>query len=228
MKVSITAAAGLAAAALVLCSAASCSGSRDMNQDSPSQRFATSEEAVEQGKRDLQEALRLSPGINLGVDEAQVGKSSAGQALAVNEVDFQKLLSAEGADSLESLAGASRGNTTPLLSDGQVISLVETSSDARGWKVSAIGNQAVREELNQIRATPYGGGELAYFEVPNLDARIYATTLEDGSVGYLTGYDGFSLRQPVAIEELLSRLRRDALEFQERYGEELKRGKLVK
>ncbi|TWT19078.1 hypothetical protein FQY83_11965 [Luteimonas marina] len=199
-----------------------------MNQDNPTQRFGTSAEAVEQGKRDLQEALRLNPAINLGVDEAQVGKSSAGQALAVTEVDFQKLLSTEGAVSLASLAGASRGNTTPLLDDGRVISLVETSSDAGGWKVSAIGNQAVREELNQIRATPYGGGELAYFEVPNLDARIYATTLEDGSTGYLTGYDGFSLRQPVAIEELLPRLRRDALEFQERHGEELKRGKLVR
>lgn len=228
MNVSINAATGLVVAALVLCSAASCSGGKDMNQDKPPQRFENSGEAVAQGKRDLQEALRLNPGISMGVDEAQVGKSSVGEPLVVNEVDFQKLLSAEAAGSLQPLLGASRGNTTPLVLDGQVISLVETSSDANGWKVSAIGNHAVREELNQVRATPWGGGKLEYFEVPNLDARIYAATLEDGSVGYLTSYGGFSLRQPVAIEQLLPRLREDALAFEQRHGEELKRGKLVK
>lgn len=229
MKASIITAAGLTAAALVLFSAASCSRNKDMNQGSPSPpHFQTSEEAVAQGKRDLLEALRLNPGINLGVDAAQVEKSAPDQPLAITEVDFQKLLEAQSVDSLQSLAGASRGNATPLLADDQVVSLVETSNDARGWKVSAIGNQALREELNQIRATPYGAGKLEYFEVPNLDARIYAATLEDGKTGYLTSYGGLSLRQPVGIEELLPRLKHDALEFQKRYGDELKRGKLVK
>lgn len=230
MKASIITAAGLIAAALVLFSAASCSRNKDMNPGSPasSPHFQTSEEAVAQGKRDLLEALRLNPGINLGVDAAQVEKSTPDQPLAIAEVDFQKLLATESADGLHGLAGANRGNATPLLADGQVVTLIETGSDARGWKVFAIGNQALREELNQIRATPYGAGKLEYFEVPNLDARIYATTLEDGKVGYLTSYGGFSLRQPVGIEELLPRLRQDALEFQKRYGDELKRGKLVK
>ena len=43
--------------------------------------------------------------------------------------------------------------------------------------------------------------------------------------GYLTRYDG---QRTVGIEELLPRLRQDALEFQKLYGDQLKEQKLVK
>lgn len=228
MKLPITALAGFAAATLILFSTISCSTDRDMSEPGkPAPRFPTSDEAVAQGKRDLLEVLRLSPDVQLGMDTAQVESSTLDQPLSVVEVDFRKLLEAENADNLQQLAGGIKGNATPLLVDGQIIGLIETSNDGNGWSVSAIGNQALKEDLNAIKATPFATARLDYFEIPNLDARIFATTV-DGNVVYLTRYDGFSLQRPVAIEALLPRLRQDALEFQRLYGDRLKEQQLVK
>ena len=175
MKVTIKAVAGSAAAALILISTASCSRDRDMSQASgQAPHFKTSEEAVAQGKKDILEVLRISPDVKLGMDAEQVERSTPDQPLSVNEVDFQKLLAAQNADSLRRLASASKGNATPLLVDGQVIGLIETSNSATGWRVSAIGNQVLEDDLNAIKATPFGTGKLEYFEVPNIQARIFA------------------------------------------------------
>ncbi|MBC7990903.1 MAG: hypothetical protein H7Y19_15170 [Luteimonas sp.] len=228
MKVTIKAVAGSAAAALILISTASCSRDRDMSQaNGQAPHFQTSEEAVAQGKKDILEVLRISPEVKLGMDAAQVERSTPDQALSVIEVDFQKLLEAGSADSLRRLAGDSKGNATPLLVDGQVIGLIETSKGAKGWSVSAIGNQLLEDDLNAIKATPFGTSKLDYFEVPNIQARIFEVST-GGKAGYLTRYDGFSLQRTIGIEELLPRLRQDALEFQKLYGDQLKEQKLVK
>jgi len=228
MKVTIKAVAGSAAAALILISTASCSRDRDMSQaNGQAPHFQTSEEAVAQGKKDILEVLRISPDVKLGMDAAQVERSTPDQPLSVNEVDFQKLLEAQNADSLQRLASPSKGNATPLLVDGQVIGLIETSNNAKGWRVSAIGNQVLEDDLNAIKATPFGSGKLEYFEVPNIQARIFAFS-NAGKIAYLTRYNGFSLQRPVGIEDLLPRLRQDALEFQKLSGDQLKEQKLVK
>ena len=59
---------------------------------------------------------------------------------------------------------------------------------------------------------------MAWLAAPSFDRR---------QVSYLTRYNGFSLQRP-GIEELLPRLRQDALELQKLYGDQLKEQKLVK
>jgi hypothetical protein len=202
-------------------------GNMNGNQGPAPKPFQTSEEAVAQGKKDLMEALRLNPELKMGFDAAQLEKSQPEPALSVTDIDFQKLLQADNPDSLDKLAGTSRGNTTPLAVDGRVIGMIETRKDAEGWRVSAIGNQAVGNDLNAIKGSGFGKGKLSYFEVPNLNVRIYAVSV-DGKEGYLTDYNGFSLQKPATIAELVPQLRRDALEFQRQYGDKLKDQKLTK
>lgn len=226
MKATTVTRAGLALATLVMVSAASCSRDRDMPPtSSPAPQFQSSDEAVAQGKRDLLDILRSNRGLNLGVDAAQLERAMPAAPLRVVEIDFAKLLAADNAMPLQEL-GSSRGNATPLQVDGQVVALIETDSISDRWRVSSIGNQALQEDLNQIDPG-VRSGVLDYFEVPNLDARIFAATI-DGQVRYLTRHAGFSLRQPLSIEELLPRLKADALEFQRLYGEQLKEGRLVR
>lgn len=216
------------AAALILCASASCSRDRGMNTPGkPAPQFASSEEAAAQGRRDLLEALRLSPDLRLGVERGQVEQSTAAPAIPVTDIDFGKLLATDGVADLEQLAAGERGNATPLQVAERVVATIETSRDGAGWRVSAIGNQSMTQELNAIRDGGFDTGGIRYFEVPNIDARIYALSATE-QAQYLTSYGGFSLRQPVTIEQLLPRLRQGAAEFQRLYGDELKKGKLVK
>jgi len=48
-----------------------------------------------------------------------------------------------------------------------------------------------------------------------------------GTVLY-TNYTGFNLREPVPAERLLPVLKQDAAEFQRKYGDELKRQRVVR
>ena len=191
--------------------------------------FTSSAEAVQQGKKDLTELLKARTDLNLGTDAAQVEKSQPEQGLEAFEVDFQKLLqAADNITGLEQVAGAAKGNTTPLSVENQVIAIIDTRKDTEGWRVSAISNQAIKKDLNEIRkARADLKGKMNYFEVPNINARIYSVSV-DGQNQYVTNYDGFTFEKPVSISELVSKLRADAQVFERKYGEELKKQKLVK
>lgn len=228
MQAPIAAVVALAAATLISFTTASCSQDRGMSQPGgTTPRFETSEAAVAQGRRDLLEVLRVSPDLELGMDPAQVERATSAPPLTVVEIDFRKLLQADGITDLQQLAVGERGTATPLVADEQVIALIETSRDAGGWRVAAIGNQPLKEDLNAVRSLGFGAGEIRYFEVPNLEARIFAVQVE-GQTRYLTRHRGFSLRQPVDLETLLPRLRADAAEFERLYGDKLKGQKLVR
>ncbi len=199
------------------------------NTEGQSKPFASSGEAVLQGKKDLAELLKARTDLNLDVDAAQVEKSQPDQGMEMFEVDFQKLLQAEPTAGLDKIANASKQNATPLSVDNQVIGIINTRQDGDGWKISGISNPIIRKDLNEIRKAraEYKGTKINYFDVPNIDARVYSVSV-DGQDRYLTNYDGFSFEKPVSIAELLPRLKEDALVFEKLYGERLRKEKLVK
>jgi hypothetical protein len=49
-----------------------------------------------------------------------------------------------------------------------------------------------------------------------------------GGSALYTNYAGFNLREPASAERLLPVLKQDAAEFQRKYGEELKRQRVVR
>ena len=199
------------------------------NSEGQPKSFASSGEAVQQGKKDLTELLRIRNDLKLEVDAALVSKSLPEQGLEVFEVDFKKLLQADGVTGLEQVAGAEKGNTTPLSYDNQVVGIIDTRKDADGWRVSAISNQTVKKDLNEIRKlhADLMKRKMSYFEVPNIQARIYSVSI-DGQNQYVTNYDGFTFDKPVSISELLPKLREDAQAFEKIYGEALRSQRLVR
>jgi hypothetical protein len=191
--------------------------------------FASSADAVQQGKKDLEDLFKVRSDLNLGVDASQIKKSQSGRGMDFFEVDFRKLLQAESISGLDKLVDAPKGNITPLSVDKLVIGVIETRQDADGWRVSALSNPAIKEDLNEIRKVHADsiGSKMSYFEIPNIQARIYSISL-DGQIHYLTNYDGFSFEKPVSFSQLLLKLKEDAQRFEKLYGEKLKRQKLVR
>jgi hypothetical protein len=49
-----------------------------------------------------------------------------------------------------------------------------------------------------------------------------------GGTALYTNYKGFNLRESASAERLLAVLKQDAAEFQRKYGEELKRQRVVR
>jgi hypothetical protein len=199
------------------------------NSESQQISFASSGEAVQQGQKDLIELLRIRSNLKLGVDATLVSQSLSEQSLENFEVNFKKLLQAEGVTGLEQVAGAGKGNITPLSVDNQVVGIIETRKDGDRWMISAISNQTVKKDLQEIRRLhpDLAKSKMSYFEVPNIQARIYSVTI-DGQNKYITNYDGFAFGKPVSISELLPKLRLEAQAFEKKYGEALRKQRLVR
>lgn len=191
--------------------------------------FSTSEEAVQQGKKDLLALFSFKHDLNVGLDSSQIEETSLGKAIESFDVDFQKLIKESDVTGLNELAGASKGNITPLMLGHEVVSVIDTRKDEDGWKVSGLTNPTVTNDLNQILEAHLRRGveKMSYYEVPNIHARIYSTSIE-GETRYFTNYDVFSFDKPISILELLPKLREDAQNFEKLYGEILKEKHLVK
>jgi hypothetical protein len=65
------------------------------------------------------------------------------------------------------------------------------------------------------------------YEVPNLQVLIYGVRAHEGERYHLS-FDRFNLKEPVPISAFYPLLRERALQFNARFGEEVKKGKLVK
>jgi hypothetical protein len=77
-------------------------------------------------------------------------------------------------------------------------------------------------------------GRLSIVQVHNLNATIYLIGNPKGSQnnpqgGYvLSSYNGHNLREPLNEREFMAVLAKDARMFMEQYGDQLKKGKLVR
>lgn len=86
-------------------------------------------------------------------------------------------------------------------------------------------NQFLMQELNrlpaEIKANRYKG--LKLYRIPNLNAYVF----EDESGNAYTSYNGRSLKEGVPAKALYEELKYDAKEFQRKYGDLIKKQKLV-
>ncbi|MDX2135860.1 MAG: hypothetical protein SFV52_13810 [Saprospiraceae bacterium] len=200
------------------------------DQNTPPPSFGTPEEAVQQAKKDLLEVLRTSPGIDLGVDAATAEQSEPGKPIPHFDVDFNRLMDADSAATLDQLRGPAGTTLAPLVVGDKIAVMVEVVKGDKGWQVAGIGNKEISEGLNAVaEATGAGRGNIQVMNVPNLNATIYAVTTPDGAVSYHTDYAGkFDLRKGVDGRTLTAVLREDARAFFKEYGDLLKKQELVK
>lgn len=189
--------------------------------------FTSSNDAVNKGKADLISILKNNKEFNLNIDAAALERSKPESPISVFDVNFEKLLRSDSV-TLAAIAEASTKSQTPLVDDTRVVTVISTSKTEKGWKLDEITDNIRSSDLTEIKGQFNNMNiPISVFEVPNINATVYEVNA-DGRKLYYTKYNGGSLRQPLSEGELLKQIRSDAQIFQRQFGDELKKGKLVK
>jgi len=191
--------------------------------------FSTPEEAANKAKSDLLAVLRSGQKIALGVEEPTIEKSQPATPIKQYQITFEDLLSA---DTFTNLARNEMATVVPLVADGNVATIAEVAKDEQGWKVVSLADKSLSTELDVVRKAAGSQAEVVIYDLPHSGIKVYGLTQNaagqpSGAVFY-TNYPGFNLGEAVPAERLLPVLKRDAAEVQQKYGEELKRQKVVR
>jgi hypothetical protein len=181
-------------------------------------------EAAIKGKTDLIKILSENKEFNFGVSARDVESAQPANPIEEFTTEFQSLLS-DNTQNINSISRSDEKFIVPLTNDSRVITTVSVASNSKETKVVELVNKQFSSELNQLPAelkrNNFKGMKVIH--VPNLDAVLYIH--EDKCY---TSYNGRSLREGASISELTKQIQIDAKEFQAKFGDQLKRGKLVK
>lgn len=215
--------------------AIACSNQNQVNnndrQQQQQQSYATPEEAAQKGKSDLLSALRSNNQFNLGIDAAALENAQPGRPMRMVELSFDKLLAADTANpSLDALVASDKNTVVPLVGNNTVLTIVEVNKIDQNWRVAALGGKQFASDLTTLGQAVGDTGmqSVTIYEVPNLQVIVYGVKTGTTEMFY-TNYGGrFSLRQGVGAADLIPMLKRDAAEFQRKFGDQIKRAKLLK
>lgn len=209
----------------------SCSkkGNDSNNSTDDTAYFKTQSEAVIRGKNDLISVLRSTSAFQIAVNQELLQKSHPGISIKHLEVDFDQLLKQDALQNLSELRSAPKSDINTLIVDNNLLTVVQTIHSPKGWTVTGLADSGLSNELSEIlNAQSYSNiKEVTLFEIPNLQAFIYQVKTDEGE-SYFTNYNGFSLKERVAIDQLYPLLHNDALVIERTYGDELKSKNLVK
>ena len=190
--------------------------------------FSNPQEAANKGKNDLLTVLRSRKDIALALEQQTIEKSQPAAPIKQYQITFEDLASA---DSFTTLRQNQMATVVPLVADGTVATVVEVAKDEAGWKIASLGDKSLSSELDVVRKAAGPQTEIVIYDLPHSGEKMYAAmqpaTGGGGTVLY-TNYAGFNLREPAPAERLLPVLKQDAAEFQRKYGEELKRQRVVR
>lgn len=209
----------------------SCSDKNNMGNSGQNEikenNFTSSGDAVSKGKADLISILKNNKEFSLNIDAAALERSKPESPILVFDVNFEKLLRADSA-TLATVAEDNKKSQTPLVDNARVVTVISTSKNEKGWQLDEITNNVASSDLTEIRGQFNNMNvPISVFEVPNINATIYEVNA-DGRKLYYTKYNGGSLKQPLSEDEIFKQIRNDAQIFQRQFGDQLKKGKLVK
>ncbi len=213
----------------LLAAAASCTDMKGENNgtdggDSKPKQFTSATEAAVAAKEDM---LAAAETVDFGIDKGKLKSAEPGAPVYKYEIDWEALLKADTGATPETVSGREALTLVPLISNGEVITVISLRDENGSYGIGGLGDKQISSELDMVRrANPTGmQGEVSIYEVPNLQATIYAVK---GSELYYTSYNNNSIRQGLTAKELVDNLRMDAQRFEKQYREQLRKGKLVR
>ena len=190
--------------------------------------FSTPQEGASKAKNDLLTVLRSRKEIALGLEQQTIEKSQPSTPIRQFQITFEDLASA---DSFTALRKNELAIIVPLVADGTVATVVGMAKGEAGWRVASLADKSLASQLDVVRKAVGPVAEIAIYNLPHSGEKVYAAmqpaTGGGGTILY-TNYTGFNLREPVPAERLLPVLKQDAAEFQRKYGDELKRQRIVR
>ena len=159
-------------AGVIICGSA---GQRAYSQNDIS--FATPQEAANQAKTHLLAVMQLQKQMALGVEAAAIEKSRPGRPLKRFQITFDELLST---DSFAKVTGNELTTVVPLVADNKVVTTVEVAKDEKGWRIAALADKAMADELNAIQKATADPSEVVIYDLPHTHHKVYAVTRKDG------------------------------------------------
>lgn len=190
----------------------------------PTTSNGTIREAATKGKADFLRILSDNKDFNFGLNASDLDGTETGNTIEEFTANFNSLLSSQ-TQNLGSISTRNERFVVPLTKGSTVVTTVSVASNNKETKAVEFVNQQYTSELNQlpraVKASNFKG--LRIVHVPNLDAVLY---ISDDKC--YTSYNGRNVSEATNVSELVSQLQIDAREFQVKYGEQLKRGKLVR
>jgi len=179
------------------------------------------QEAANKGKTELLRILSERSDFKLGVSASDIDGSETGNPIEEFSTDFKKLLNNQAQDLL-SISTRTEKFIVPLLKNGKVMTTITVASTPKSTKTVELVNRQYTSEINQMPRATYIK-DLKLIQVPNLNAALYVT----GNTVF-TSYKGRNIQEPVSLSELTAELQSDARIFESKYGEKLRKGKLVR
>ena len=195
--------------------------------DRASKSFATPEEAAAQARNDLIGALEANKELNLGIDLARLRESRPGKFIRYAEVDFEKLLTSKPVTSLSELIKTDKSLITPFVTGNDVVGIAEVAKVSDGWKIIALGNKKISDDLNSAKAVLGEKSAATLYDVPNLQLSIFGVK-ENSDERYFLEFDQFSLKEGVPVSAFFPLLQEKARQFDKQFGDQVRRQKLVK
>ncbi len=193
------------------------------NNGNKPKEFASPMEAAKAAKNDMMTAMDKN--VNFGVDKEKLRSSNPGEAIIRNELDMNALLSADSTTAFEKISTNTDARIVPLITGKEVIAVVSIKNDNNNYSIVGLGDNAISSELNMIY-TLNREMTTTIMEIPNLNATIYEMKGPNGVI-YYTSYNGHNLRVGISSAELIKILKTDAAVFQRKFGDKLKKQKLV-
>ncbi len=206
----------------------SCSGMKEGNGQEANgpRQFTTVADAAAAAKQDMLDAFEK---VNLGIDKEKLRASVPGNPVISGSMDWKALLNTDSATTPESIIGPENTIIVPLVNGNDVVTVVSLMSQNQQYSIAGLGDKQISSELDVVLRAVLNDPqtEVKIYEVPNLQATVYAV-MKSGTAMYYTSYNNYSLRQPIDSKTLMAVLKSDALDFEKKFGPELKKGNLVR
>lgn len=194
-------------------------------EESKPKEFASSNEAAAAAKNDMLAAMDQN--VNFGVDKEKLRTSSPGTAINRNTIDMNALLTSDTTTTFDKISRNDGANLVPFVNGTEVIAVIGLKNEKNTYTITGLGDNFLSSELNIIYAlNEKMQGTITIMEIANLNATIYEIRGVNGSM-YHTSYNGHNLRQEMTSVELIKNLKADAQVFERKYGDKLKKQKLV-
>ncbi len=186
--------------------------------------YATVTEAAVAAKEDMLEAMKT---VDFGINGDKLKSATPGAPVYRYELDWNALLKADSAATLENMAANGSVTIVPLINKDEVITVVSLMENEGQYGIGGLGDKQVANELDMVRRADSLGmqSEVSIYEVPNLQALVYGVK---GSNMYYTSYNNNSIRQGMTAPQLVKVLKADAMNFERQFRDELKKGDLLK
>ncbi|MBW7913670.1 MAG: hypothetical protein H3C54_08245 [Taibaiella sp.] len=214
---------------LLMLTAISCTNmdnnnSADAQDGGKPKTYATVTEAAVAAKEDMLEAMKT---VDFGINGDKLKNATPGAPVYRYELDWNALLKADSASTLENMAAHGSITIVPLINKDEVITVVSLMENDGQFGIGGLGDKQVSNELDMVRRADSLGmqSEVSIYEVPNLQALVYSVK---GSNMYYTSYNNNSIRQGIIGPELVKVLKAEAMNFEKQFRDELKKGDLLK